>query len=210
MRSPAPLIAIGALLLSACSTTTLNEDECRMVDWRTLGYEDGVAGHSGERISAHRKACAEHGIRPDLDAYRAGRADGLREYCQPHNGYRAGTSGAVYYDSCPPDLAPGFVVAYESGRQLYVRERRVTDADDQIAARRGEIARLEAAAAKAPLVMISETATPEERTQALLDAKNAAERIGRMRTEIVGLEKDRVRYAQELEEYRATVANVPY
>lgn len=64
MRSPAPLIAIGALLLSACSTTTLNEDECRMVDWRTLGYEDGVAGHSGERISAHRKACAEHGIRP--------------------------------------------------------------------------------------------------------------------------------------------------
>lgn len=101
-------------------------------------------------------------------------------------------------------------MAYESGRQLYVRERRVTDADDQIAARRGEIARLEAAAAKAPLVMISETATPEERTQALLDAKNAAERIGRMRTEIVGLEKDRDRYAQELAEYRATVANVPY
>ena len=143
----------------------MSKDECRTVDWRTVGYEDGVAGRSGERIGEHRKACAEHGVTPDLNAYRAGRAEGLREYCQPHNGYRAGVTGAPYYDSCPPELAPAFVAAYESGRELYVRERRVSDADAAIAYRRREIARLESRLADRTLTVISDTATPEERTR---------------------------------------------
>jgi hypothetical protein len=155
----------------------MSKDECRAVDWRTVGYEDGVAGHSGERIGQHRKASAEYGVTPDLDAYRAGRAEGLREYCQPHNGYRAGVSGAPYYDSCPAELAPAFVAAYQSGRELYVRERRVADAD--------------------------------ARAQAVLDTKHASERIGRLKSEIAQLERDRARYQQELEEYRSTVAAVP-
>ena len=54
-----------------------------------------VAGRSGEQIGRHRKACAEYGITPGLDAYRAGRAEGLREFCQPNNGYRAGVSNQV-------------------------------------------------------------------------------------------------------------------
>jgi Protein of unknown function (DUF2799) len=208
MRSTASWTAIGALLLVGCSTT-MNKDECRAVDWRTVGYEDGVAGHSGERIGQHRKACAEHGVTPDLEAYRAGRAEGLREYCQPHNGYRAGANGAVYHDSCPADLAPAFVAAYESGRELYVRERRVSDADAAIAARRHEIVRLEDRLAKRTFAAISDTATPEDRAQALLDTKQIAERIGRLKAEIAALEKDRARYAQELDTYRTTIASVP-
>jgi hypothetical protein len=206
--STALLLAVGMLFLSACSST-MNKDECRAVDWRTVGYEDGVAGYSGERIGQHRKACAEHGVTPDLDAYRAGRADGLREYCQPHNGYRAGVNGAAYYDSCPAELAPAFVAAYESGRELYVRTRRVTDADAAIAARRRELVRLEDNVARRSFAAISDTATPEERAQALLDTKQTAERIGRLKAEIIALEKDRARYAQELETYRTTVASVP-
>jgi hypothetical protein len=206
--STALLLAVGMLFLSACSST-MNKDECRAVDWRTVGYEDGVAGYSGERIGQHRKACAEHGVTPDLDAYRAGRADGLREYCQPHNGYRAGVNGAAYYDSCPAELAPAFVAAYESGRELYVRTRRVTDVDAAIAARRRELVRLEDNVARRTFAAISDTATPEERAQALLDTKQTAERIGRLKAEIIALEKDRARYAQELETYRTTVASVP-
>ena len=136
MKATAPLLAIGTLLLAACSTTTLDKDECLAVDWRTIGYEDGVAGRSGERIGLHRKACAEHGVTPDLEAYRAGRAEGMREFCQPHNGYRAGVNGVTYYDSCPDDLAPAFVAAYDSGRALYVREQRVRDADPALYADR--------------------------------------------------------------------------
>lgn len=206
MNRTALLPVVGTLLLAACSTT-MDKDECRSADWRTIGYEDGVAGLSGERIGQHRKACAEHGVAPDLDAYQAGRAAGLREFCRPHNGYRAGVNGANYYGSCPADLAPAFVAAYDSGRELYVRTRRVTDLDGEIERRRREIALLEDAAAANALLLVSTTATTEERTQALLDTKQAAERIGRLKAEIPALEKERARYQQELDAYRATVAS---
>ena len=207
MKSRFLLLPIAALAVSACSTATLSRDECRTVDWRTVGYEDGVAGRSGERIGAHRRACAEHGVTPDLEAYRAGRTEGLREFCQPHNGYRAGVSGAPYYDVCPEDLAAAFLVQYESGRELYWHEQRVRDADAQLNAKRVEIARLEDAVAKRGFLVISETATAEQRAQAVLDAKQYAERIGRLKAEVTQLEKDRARYARELETYRTTVAS---
>lgn len=206
MKSLVPLLAAGSLFLAGCSTTTLNKDECRTVDWRTVGYEDGVAGRSGERIGAHRKACAEYGISPDLEAYRAGRADGLREFCQPYNGYRAGVNGTPYYDSCPADLAAAFVEAYDSGRQLYVRTRRVEDAEAAIDYRRREIARLEDSVARRAFILVSETATPEERAQALLDTKQVAERIGRLKSEVADYERELARAQYELDNYRATVA----
>ena len=198
------LLATG--LLAGCASHTLSKDECRTVDWRTIGYEDGVAGRSGEQIGRHRQACAEHGVAPDLDAYRMGRAEGLREFCQPGNGYRAGASGQAYYDSCPPELAPAFVAAYEEGRELYVRERRVYDADAAIAARRAEIARLEDSLLRGGFRMADDSLTVEQRTQAVLDARQAGERIGRLKAEITALERDRARYIEELEFYREMVA----
>ena len=185
----------------------MSKDECRTVDWRTIGYEDGVAGRSGQQIGQHRRACAEYGVTPDLEAYRAGRTDGLREYCQPRNGYRAGATGAVYYDVCPADLAPAFVAAYDSGRELYILERRVSDTDAQIEDRRAEIAYLESALAGNAFDFIGEGSTPEQRTQAVLNTKQAAERIGRLKSEIKALEQDRARYEQELVVYRNTVAS---
>ncbi len=223
MKTTMTLPLLAALLVAGCASSTLSKDECRTVDWRTVGYEDGVAGRSGEQIGRHRQACAEYGVTPDLDAYRAGRAEGLREFCQPnngslagraaglraccppHTGYRAGAGGQVYYDSCPPELAPAFLAAYDEGRELYVRERRVIDADAAIAARRHEIARLEDSLLRGGFRVADETATPEQRTQAVLDAKQAGERIGRLKAEISQLEKDRTRYRQELDAYRAQI-----
>jgi hypothetical protein len=109
-------------------------------------------------------------------------------------------------DSCPADLAPAFVEAYDSGRQLYIRTRRVADAEAAIDYRHREIARLEDAAARRTFILVSETATPEERAQALLDTKQVAERIGRLKAEIADYEKERARAQYELDDYRATVA----
>jgi molecular chaperone GrpE (heat shock protein) len=52
--------------------------------------------------------------------------------------------------------------------------------------------------------VVDSKATPEQRTQAVLDTKQAAERIGRLKAEIVDLEKERARYQAELEAYRKT------
>lgn len=199
------LIAACTLLLGACASK-MSKDECRTVDWRTVGYEDGVAGQPGDRIGEHRRACAEYGVTPDLNAYLAGRTAGLREYCQPHNGYRAGVNGYTYYDTCPADLAVQFEQAYDEGRALYVRERRVSDTEEQIEERRREIRRLEDRVAESAFDVIDTAATAEERTQAVLDTKQAAERIGRLKAEIAELEKERVRYQEELDAYRKTVA----
>ena len=197
-------LACSTLLLGACASK-MSKDECRTVDWRTVGYEDGVAGRPGDRIGEHRRACAEYGVTPDLNAYLAGRTAGLREYCQPHNGYRAGVSGYTYYDTCPADLAEQFVKAYDEGRALYVRERRVTETDQLIEEKRSEIRRLEDRVAESAFDVIDATSTAEERTQAVLDTKQAAERIGQLKSEITELEKERARYQAELDAYRRTV-----
>lgn len=203
---PAALLTVACTLLVCGCAAKMGKDECRTVDWRTVGYEDGVAGQPGDRIGAHRRACAEYGVTPDLNAYLAGREAGLREYCQPHNGYRAGAGGYTYYDTCPADLAPAFEQAYDEGRALYVRERRVADTDERIEDRRREIRRLEDRVAESAFDVIDAKATPEQRTQGVLDTKQAAERIGRLKAEIAELEKERARYQAELEAYRATVA----
>lgn len=198
------VLACGLLLLAGCASK-MSKDECRTVDWRTVGYEDGVAGQPGDRIGEHRRACAEHGITPNLDAYLAGRTAGLREYCQPHNAYRAGANGYTYFDTCPADLAPAFVKAYDEGRALYVRERKVAETEELIEQKRREIRRLEDRVAESAFDVIEQNATPEQRTQGVLDTKQAAERIGQLKTEIAQLEQERARYQAELDAYRKTV-----
>lgn len=208
MRLTYLLLAFCVVMLTACSSTaTMGQNECSAVDWRTIGYEDGVAGRSGAQIGVHRRACAKHGITPDLEAYRLGRAEGLREFCQPHNGYRAGVTGAPYFDACPADLAARFLAHYQAGHELYVHEQRIRDANAQLNVKRAEIARLEDAVARSGLRAITDTSTLEQRAQAVLDARQYAERIRRVKTEVAQLERDRMLYAQELAAYRATVAS---
>ncbi len=82
----------------------------------------------------------------------------------------------------------------------------MADADEAIADRRHEIARLEDSLVRRGFRVVDESATPQERTQAVVDAKQAGERIGRLKAEIAQLEKDRARYQQELDAYRTRVA----
>lgn len=198
------VLGLALLALAGCSNK-MTKEECRLVDWRTIGYEDGVAGRPGDRIGQHRRDCAEHGVKPDLDAYLAGRTAGLKEYCQPYNGYRAGAGGATYYDVCPADLAPGFEKAYEEGRALYVREEAVRDAEAAIEYRRQEVRRLESRLTESAFDVIDTKATPESRTQGALDAKQAAERIAQLKQEIATFEVERQRAQAELDAYRKSV-----
>ena len=197
-------VVVFVVALSGCAS--MSKEECRYVDWRTVGYEDGAAGRPASRLGDHRRACADHGVTPDLAAYEAGRAAGMREFCQAHNGYRVGASGQVYYGTCPADLAPAFERGYDQGRELYVREQRVRDAEAAIAQREAEIRRLEDGLTRGAFVLVGDTSA-EERAQAVIDAKQSAERIGRLRKEIEALQADRVRYERELEVYQATVAS---
>jgi hypothetical protein len=210
MRTKGRQTIFGAgLILVALSVTgcaTMSKDECLTVDWRTIGYEDGSAGYSGDRIGQHRKACAKHGVSPDLALYQAGRDAGVREYCVPANGFRLGAHGGTYNGLCPAELDRAFVSAYESGRQLHTLQSRVSSAAYKVDAKRSTLESVEDEIATRSAVVVSSESTGEERAQAVLDVKQLAEKAGRLKAEIRQLEKDKVRYEHELEDYRAAVA----
>lgn len=197
----APLLLI-AFATSGCST--MNKQECLAVDWRTVGYEDGVAGYSGDRIAQHRKACAKYGVQTDLDQYQAGRAQGLREYCKPANGYRLGSRGGSYGGVCPADMEDSFVNAFETGHQLYALGARVSEAKSQLASKRRELERVEHGIAESAATAVSKDTNKEDRVDAVADTAQLAERAGRLKEEIRQLERDTVRFEHEYEEYRAS------
>jgi len=114
--SAASLLAVA--LLGACATG-MGRDECAMADWRTIGYEDGLRGFPAERIGAHRVACAKHQVTPNLAAYTEGRDRGLRELCQPKNGFSVGLHGGGYANVCSGPTETAFVDSYRWGRQIY-------------------------------------------------------------------------------------------
>ena len=83
-----PAIVLLGLLATGCAS--MDEDECRVADWRAIGYEDGASGRAASQLGERREACADHGVTPNFVAYRQGREEGLREYCTPAMGYRLG------------------------------------------------------------------------------------------------------------------------
>lgn len=106
------------LLALSAGCATLNEKECRTVDWRELGRADGANGYESTRLGDHGEACSRYGIPPDTEAYRAGREEGLRQYCTPENALQQGMKGAPYRQVCAGEAGQKFAVIYARGKAL--------------------------------------------------------------------------------------------
>ncbi len=197
-------LSLAAIVLLTAGCAGMSKDECMAVDWRTIGYEDGVGGYSGDHIARYRTACAKYGVRTDLELYQEGRRQGLREYCRPVNGYRVGVGGGSYGGVCPVELEPPFIAAFENGHQLYILTARVSAAEAELAAKRRELDRLEHGIIASSVEAASSDASSDERAHAVLDAAQRAERVGQLRVEIRQLSEDRVRYQNELDAYQAS------
>ena len=178
------------------------------MDWRTAGYEDGVAGYSGDRIAYHRKQCGKFGVTPNLDEYQTGRSQGLREFCQPANGFRFGARGNSYAGVCPVELDRKFAEAYESGRQLYSLRSRVSHASSQLNHMHQEIDHIDSDMIRIGAEMISPETSIEQRAQLVLSTKQMAERRGELKAEIPQMERDLSAYERDLADYRATLKYV--
>jgi len=196
-------ILAAAAALSGCNS--MSAQECQATDWRTVGYEDGVNGYTGDRIGRYRNACSEHGITPNLEQYQAGRDQGLREFCKPANGFRVGSHGGGYNGVCPADLDESFADAYTSGRQLYVLRSRVGSTQDEINAMRSEMEQIERNLVTIGAQLVDPTTTNEQRAQLVLDTKHMAERKGEIKARIPQLESELALQQRELDDYRATL-----
>ena len=202
LRRPMIGISLAALALGACSS--MSKKECAALDWKTVGYEDGTAGYSAGQIAEHREACGKYGVTPDLEQYRTGREQGLREYCRPPNGYRLGADGYRYEGVCPADLEAPFVAAYDDGHSLHTLEQRVNDASHRLNEARAELDRTEHGMVDTAVAAVARDTAPQDRVHEILDASHQAEHAGQLRAEIADLEMRTARSIQELENFRGS------
>jgi hypothetical protein len=207
MRTFHAVMLIGAIaVLGGCSS--MSEKECLATDWRTVGYEDGVAGRSGDRIGRYREQCSEHGVAPSLSEYQAGREQGLREFCKPANGFRVGARGVSYNGVCPADTDDAFLDAYQSGRQLYSLRSRVDSTANAIRSARAEMERLDQDLITVGAQIIDSSTSSERRAQLVLDSKHMAERRGELRARIPAMQNDLAAYQRDLDDYSASLPYV--
>lgn len=122
----------AVLVLSLAACAGMGKSECQSADWRLLGFEDGSAGRSQARIGQYRQQCADFGVSPDLDRYRAGYAEGAEQFCTVANGFRKGRAGFNYQGTCPEMYAQAFSSAYRDGKHLYQLSRKVSATVSQI------------------------------------------------------------------------------
>jgi hypothetical protein len=194
------------MLLALCGCATMNQSECLTADWRTIGYEDGASGYPAERIAEHRRACAKYSVSPSLDAYEAGRAEGLSTYCQPAHGFQVGAAGGTYAGVCPVALDTQFRPAYQAGRQLFLLRARVAQATQELEATRGERQQVREQMERLRNQAEDDNATDQQREEARHDLHELAEREERVRERIRVLERDQQQSQSDLDAYQATLA----
>lgn len=111
---PAALLAF----LGACASLT--QEECLNADWRAIGYNDGVRGKIESYVSRHFDACGKVGITPDVQAWQAGRLQGLPLYCTPSNAYSVGRAGNDLSPVCPASQQDRLFYSWDWGQEYHL------------------------------------------------------------------------------------------
>lgn len=186
-----------AILVSGCASG-LSKDECHTINWRTIGFEDGVNGLPEARVSQHRKACARHGVALQLDSYRDGRDEGIIQYCQSGNGYRQGRTGRQYAGVCPAEMEPDFLRAYNHGRELYELRARVQRIERNLRNKRARLADIEVEMRDTGIELIAHGDTAEQRVVLLDEIRKLKEEWSATRARIPSLETELEREKQRL------------
>ena len=195
------LLLSWVLLVSACAT--LSEDECRVADWQIIGFEDGSRGYHPQRLGEHREACAEYGIRPDMDRYMTGHREGLLHYCTYNNGYALGRRGGQYGNVCPPETEQVFIEGFNRGRALYQQEQRISRLDKQIQGLETDIEQFQLEMEDNEHLIISDEATPRERSELLWRNHELSHLIEENLAELEQLRLDRDEQVHRLREMQA-------
>jgi hypothetical protein len=197
-------VAISALLVSGCAS--LSESQCVAGDWETVGYRDGLAGKQSTQLLNHQNACVKHGSVPDREAYLAGWENGVRQYCQPSNGFNAGEAGGSFPNVCPDDLQDAYYAAYQEGRRLYMAQAEIDGLNRQIAQKEYRIKQLAAEITSTEAELVADETTAVQRVRLLDRTKELAAEQGELEAEIQQLRVDVALKGERLQSLRQTLA----
>lgn len=120
---------VGLVGLSACAS--MSAEECTVANWREVGHSDAANGFEQSRLEDHRRACAEAGITPDLDAYLAGFAQGLPLYCTRQRGFDIAASGGSRSGQCDRKEFGSFAQGFDRGVARYRLTRDIDRLSDE-------------------------------------------------------------------------------
>ena len=198
------LLPLAVIVLTGCSA--MGQSECEVSDWRSVGFEDGAKGASVARIGDYRKACTKHGIMPDLEAYRAGYAQGVESYCRAANGFNLGSAGATYGGVCPAELEEDFLSGYRSGHQLYELNAAINVVSNQIAAKRHALGELKEAQSEKEAALLDKNTAESDRVLLANDIYQLGRRQGTLESEIGALQRELGARQEELDKFRQSLA----
>lgn len=111
------LASISCAMLNGCAS--LSKEECMIGNWQGIGFTDGAAGYSANRISAHQKACAKVGVSANYKAWEQGRQEGLLRYCTKANAYNLGKRGERLNGVCPIYVVDELLAINQKGLQQH-------------------------------------------------------------------------------------------
>ncbi len=206
-RADIRVVSVPALLLLALAGCSgMSQQACQSSDWRTVGFDDGSVGRSESTFANYQRQCAEHGVQPNLDAYRQGHAQGVEVYCRAGNGFEVGHSGSVYQGVCPKNLEPEFLANYNSGHRLYELEAAVRNIDAQIASNNYEQERIRGELTSIAAAMISSDTKPEDRVVMVSRSAELGRRYGELTNATQSLTAERAVQDRELRDYQQTLS----
>lgn len=205
MRNFLILMVPMVLILSSCGKM-MNENECLVADWRTIGFQDGSVGRTSDWLGKRREACAEFGVAPNMDQYLIGRDQGLVTFCEPRRGFDLGRRNVRYDNVCPPNLEGNFLNAYQDGRGLMQREQNISGLDRAVQDAYALIDGLEQQLTEDAIALAMYEMTPEQRIDYALTIKNMAEERGRLQQSLPQLLSDLEFARQDLSAYASSIA----
>jgi hypothetical protein len=122
MKNSMGIISLMALMLIVAGCASVSKEDCLLTDWYEFGRMDGRQGKSRIAFQGRAKACLEHGISADRQAYYKGHDLGLKYYCTEQKGFELGQKGLPYNSVCPLQLEPNFRAGYDKGMQSFCSE----------------------------------------------------------------------------------------
>lgn len=115
-----------------CGCEIMNEDECRVANWESIGYQSGVNGQSYSVLSEYQSACSKY-VFVDTAAFDRGRRTGADVYCTNDNGFSFGANGSAVSDVCRMSSnQANFSMYYKRGKTKYLANKQLSDVDNLI------------------------------------------------------------------------------
>ena len=124
MKNLTGIFCIMGIVLIFAGCVSVSKEDCLLTDWYEVGRVDGRQGKPRTTFQGRAKACLEHGISADRQAYYNGHDLGLKYYCSEQKGFELGQKGLPYQSVCPLQLEPDFRAGYQKGIQSFCTGRR--------------------------------------------------------------------------------------